>query len=424
MNKERLLEVLRSEMAPALGVTEPAAIALAAAKAYQSIGGNLEAVELTLDPGIFKNAYSCAVPGTGDKGIEIAAILGVLAGEPEAELEVLKDIREEDVRKAKSLRDKDIVQINIKEGISSIFVEAVVVTDKGTARVIIKDLHANIVHVEVNGKVVYTKNNKEEMDDNSSDYNLPAIDMEEILNLIENLSFEEIRFTMEAVKKNKELAESGKDGEGMKVGYGFSKLMKEKMLADDLAGQAKMLTAYAVDARMGGVPLPAMSFCGSGDHGIIATLPLVAVAERENFSQEKLAKSIIISYIITLYLKNLTGKLSAYCGCAVAARTGAAAGVAYLLGGDKEQIIGAINNMAGNITGMICDGGNFGCALKATTAAGAAVEAALLANNNYYLENKNGIVGKDLKETLDNMALIATPGMEKTNDTIIDILQK
>jgi len=421
MNRKELLSILRKEMAPALGVTEPSTIALASAIAYQSLPGELEKIELLLDPGIFKNAYSCAIAGTEEKGIEIAALLGTLAGIPEAKLEVLKGIKKEDINKAIILKEKGIVDVKIKKNCREVFVGSKIYTDNGSARAIIKNSHANVVFKELNGKVEYDRENEK---NESKSYDLPEFNLNEILDFLKEATFEEVKFTLEAVEMNRELARQGEKGAGMKLGPGLKQLVKEGILKDDLLNYAQILTAHAVDARMGGLAKPAMSFCGSGDHGIIATLPLAAIAEKKDIPDERLAKAIVLSYIITFYLKNYTGKLSAYCGCAVAAGTGVSAGITYMLGGDDKQITGAVNNMAGNITGMICDGGNFGCSLKAATAAEAAIKASLLALNDYYLENNNGIVGNNIKETLLNMGQIATPGMEETNNVILDILQK
>jgi len=228
--------------------------------------------------------------------------------------------------------------------------------------------------------------------------------------------------TLEAVKMNKELGQAGMKKAGMGAGVAISKLIKEHKISDDIRSYAQMLSALAVDARLGGVQKPAMSISGSGAHGIIASMPLAAVAERMEIGEEKLARAIALTYLITIYIKEYSGRLSAFCGCAVAAGTGASAGIVYLLGGNDKQIEYAINNMAANITGMICDGGNFGCALKAISGAGAAVISALFAIENVVIPNGSGIVGKTVEETMMNMGKIASPGMVQTDDVILDIM--
>ncbi len=421
---EGLVEVLKKEMKPALGVTEPVAIALACSKAYQAIGGNLKKIDVVTDPGIFKNGFSCAVPGTGEMGNEIAAILGALVGNPELELEVLKNVRAEDMVKAKKLRDEGIAKLSVKRGLTEIFIDATVTTDKGIGRAVIKGTHTNIVLVEANGRIQYKVEEKEEKKEKEMESALTNLKLIDFINFANEVSFGDIKFTLGAVKMNKELAQAGMKGAGMGSGVAISNLIKEHKIADDIRSYAQMLTAYAVDARMGGVQKPAMSISGSGDHGIIATMPLAAVADRMKIGEEKLARAIALTYLITIYIKEHSGRLSAFCGCAVAAGTGASAGIVYLLGGNDKQIGYAINNMAANITGMICDGGNFGCALKAMTGAGAAVMSALFAMENVAIPNDSGIVGRTVEETMKNMGKIASPGMIQTDDVILDIMLK
>jgi len=424
VNKDIILKLLKEEMAPALGVTEPSTIALATARAVAETEGEINKVELILDPGIYKNTYSCGIPNTTEKGIEMAVLLGVVNGDYNLGLQVLQNITSKDVKKAKELKENIYIDIKVKEGYKDIYVNSKIYTEQSISLVTIKDRHDNISHLAVDGQVIFDKDEEQKESDLKRKNPFREIKIEEILKFINDIEFKDIKFTLDAVKMNKKLAQKGKVGPGMGLGAGLTNLVKDNEIADDIANYAQRLTAFSVDARMGVIPKPAMSFCGSGDHGIIATLPLTAVTERKKISKDKLAKSIILSYIITYYIKSKTGKLSAYCGCAIAAGSGACAGIAYLLGGNEEQIVGAINNMVGNITGMICDGGNYGCSLKAATAASTAVESALLAVNNYYLNANNGIVGKDLQETLDNMGQIAEPGMEQTNHVILDILKE
>jgi len=418
---ENLVKVLKKEMKPALGITELGAIALACAKAYRAIGGNLQKIDIVTDPGIFKNGFSCVVPGTREIGNEIAAILGVLVGTPELELEVLKNVKAEDVVKAKKLRGEGIAKVSVKRGLTEIFIDATVTTDKGIGRAVIKRRHTNIVLIEANGKIQY-KAEKEEEKKREMEFTLTNFKLTDFEEFVNEVAFEDIRFTLEAVKMNKELGQAGMKKAGMGAGVAISKLIKEHKISDDIRSYAQMLSALAVDARLGGVQKPAMSISGSGAHGIIASMPLAAVAERMEIGEEKLARAIALTYLITIYIKEYSGRLSAFCGCAVAAGTGASAGIVYLLGGNDKQIEYAINNMAANITGMICDGGNFGCALKAISGAGAAVISALFAIENVVIPNGSGIVGKTVEETMMNMGKIASPGMVQTDDVILDIM--
>jgi len=418
---EDLVKVLKKEMIPALGVTEIAAIALACSKAYRAIGGNLQNINIVTDPGIFKNGFSCVVPGTREMGNEIAAILGVLVGVPELELEVLKNVKSEDTVKAKKLRGEGIAKVSVKRGLTEIFIDATVTTNKGVGRAVIKRRHTNIVLIEANGEIQYNSEKKEEKK-REKESTLKNFELTDFVKFVNEVPFNDIKFTLEAVKMNKELGQAGMKKAGMGVGIALSKLIKEHKISDDIRSYAQILAAFAVDARMGGVQKPAMSISGSGDHGIIASMPLAAVAERMEIGEEELARAIALTYLVTIYIKEYSGKLSAFCGCAVAAGTGASAGIVYLLGGNEKQIEYAINNMAANITGIICDGGNFGCALKAITGAGAAVISAFFAMENIVIPKGSGIVGKTVEETMMNMGKIASPGMIQTDDVILDIM--
>ncbi len=420
MYQEELLSVIKNEMKPALGVTEIGAIALACSKARQAVGGELKKIKVTTDPGIFKNGYSCMIPGTPVMGNELAAILGVLAGEPDLGLEALRGVKEEDVAKARALRDEKIAEVGVEKGISGIMVDAKVTTDGGYGRVVIKGTHTNIVLVEVNGSVVYSSEKKE--GEKEKGFDITGLKVVDLKRFVDEVPFEDIKFVLDAVQMNKELGQEGRKKAGMGAGVAISNLIEKKEITDDMATYAQLLTAYSVDARMGGIQKPAMSIAGSGNHGIIATMPLVAVAEKKGIGEEKLARAIALSYLITLYIKEYSGKLSAFCGCAVAAGTGASAGIVYLLGGNIEQIGYAISNMAANITGMVCDGGNLGCVLKAATGASAAVMSALFALENVVIPKDSGIVGKTAEETMKDVGRIASPGMLKTDDTILNIL--
>lgn len=422
MDTKDFISLLKEEMKPALGVTEPGAIALASAKAYEAIGGNLIKIKLILDSGIYKNCYSCAIPGTEDFGNEMAALLGVLVGKPELELEVLKDATVEDGNKARKLRDENKVEVEVKKDNIGIYIDCVVTTDKGWGRTVIQEKHANIVLVETNNGILYKKEVNINKNEEKKSYEVKNEKLIDIINFIDKVPFEDIEFVLDAVKMNKELGQYAINGAGMNVASTLSNLIKENTIANDIVLYAQTLTGYAMDSRLGGVPKPAMSISGSGSHGIIATMPIVAFAETKKISNERLARAIALSFLITIYIKEYSGRLSAFCGCAIAAGTGASSGIVYLLGGDCSQINYAINNMAGNITGMICDGGNYGCALKAVTAANVAVMSAIFALKNVSIPVNYGIVGNTAEETMRNMGKIASPGMIETENTILNIM--
>jgi len=418
--EKELLRVLRDEMKPAVGCTEPVAVALASSKAYQAVGGELEGISITTDSALFKTSRTCVVPGTSGTGYALTAVLGILVGEPSLELEVLKRVEEKSIVKAKSWLKKGIVEVAMKEGEVGIYVEAVVRTSKGVGRAVIRGTHTNIVLVEANGKVVYKK--KEESKEEKN-FDIASLRVTDLIRFVEGIPFEDIRFVLDAVKMNKELAQEGLNGRfGMGVGANMLSLLGEKKIADDPITSAQILVASATDARFGGAKKPAMSIAGSGSHGITATLPVAVMAERMGIGEEKLARAIALSLLLTIYIKAYSGRLSAFCGCAVTAAVGASTGIVYLLGGDDEQVGYAIKNMAADVTGIICDGGNFSCALKTSTGAGAAIRTALLALKGVVIPDDIGIVGRGVEETIKNMGRISSPGMVETDRVILDIV--
>lgn len=421
--QEKLTGLLKGEMKPALGVTEISAVALACSRAHEAVDGKIRKIEVTTDPGLFKNTYSCRIPGTEEAGHELAAILGALAGGSDLGLEVLSNIEDKDVIEAKELRDEGKCDVNIEEGLTEVLVDARVTTDKGVGRAVIKNAHTNIVLVEANDNTLFEKE-KEREEKEKNQFDLTALEVSDFKKFVDEVPFGDIDFVLESIEMNKKLVEEGLEGAGMEVGATISKFLDGDRAPESAITHAQILTACGVDARLGGVRKPAMSIAGSGAHGIIATMPLYALAEDRSLGEEKLARAIALSYLITLYIKKCSGKLSAFCGCAIAAGTGASAGSVYLMGGDQKQIEHAINNMGGNVTGMICDGGNLGCALKAATGAGAAVMSAFLSMENTVIPEDSGIVGETVEETMKNMGKIASPGMVKTDEVILNIMRE
>jgi len=410
-------------MKPAIGCTEPVAVALASAIAYQAIAGKLEAIRITVSPALFKTSLSCVVPGTRGTGYQLAAVLGALAGDPDLKLEVLKRVSEESVVEAYSWLSQGTVEIALKERQTGLYVDVVVRTNKGVGRAVIKDTHTNIALVEANGEIIHEKEKKEGK--KQVGFNISRLQIADLTRFVEEVPFEDIEFVLDAVKMNQALAEDGLTEKfGMAVGANMLRLVEEQSIANDLITAAQILVASACDARFGGSQKAAMSIAGSGSHGVTATLPVAIVAERMGIEEERLARAIALSLLITIYIKAYSGRLSAFCGCAVTAASGASAGIVYLLGGSNEQIGHAIKNMAADITGLLCDGGDFGCALKTSTGAGAAVRAAFFALKGIVIPAGSGIVARSVEETIQNVGRISSPGMVGTDTVVLDIMTK
>ncbi|NEZ77163.1 serine dehydratase subunit alpha family protein [Clostridium botulinum] len=421
MDENIIINILRKEMMPGLGVTEPSSIALSSAKAYEVIGGEIKNIKIIADPGLFKNAFSCSIPGTKEVGNEMAALLGAICGDASLGLECLRKIKKEDISKAKTMLDK--IDIEIKSQTEGLYVESIVTTNNGIGRTIIRYKHDNIVLVEKNNKILYQKENTL---NKSNNFSQEAIDskkitemkLDEIVEFVNNVNYEKIEFLLESIKMNKKLSEKGLEG----LGIGLGKLILESCNENNYELYAEALTCSAIDARVSGATVPAMTVTGSGNHGIITTLPLLAIKEKKNLNNEVLARSIALSYIINIYIKEFSGKLSAFCGCAVAAGTGVSGGICYLLGGSLKEIENTIKNMASNITGMICTGGNLACSLKANTGVKAAFLSAKMALNNIVIPNKCGIVSNSIEDTMKNIGRIAYPGMMETDKEILNIM--
>ncbi|KOR24604.1 L-serine ammonia-lyase, iron-sulfur-dependent, subunit alpha [Clostridium sp. L74] len=422
MDENIIINIFKKEMIPGLGVTEPASIALSTAKAYEVIGGKIKNIKILTDAGLFKNAFSCTIPGTKEVGNEMAALLGAISGDSSLGLECLKKIKKEDIKEAKSMLDK--IDIEIKSEAENLYVEAIVNTNNGVGRTIIRYKHDNIILVEKNNKVLYQKEytpnkNITFSEENIDSKKITEMKLEEILQFVNTVNYKKIDFLLESVKMNKKLSEKGLE-EGLGIGLG--KLILEGCDKNNYELYAEALTCGAIDARVSGAAIPAMTVTGSGNHGIITTLPLLAIKEKKNLNNETLARSIALSYIINIYIKEFSGKLSAFCGCAIAAGTGVSAGICYLLGGESKEIENTIKNMASNITGIICTGGNSACSLKANTGVKAAFLSAKMALNNIVIPNKCGIVGDSIETTMKNIGRIAYPGMIKTDKEILNIM--
>ena len=421
----RLTELIREDMKPALGVTEPGAIAFAAAKARSYTNGAVLSVIVRLNSGMYKNAFTCGIPNSREVGSEFAAALGVIAGNWELGLEALSDVRREDIESAERLVEQGKVQVVLQNISSRIFIEVVVKTDEDEAVVTIEDTHTNITSVVVNGEEKFIHSEKKRKGGKPGEKQLiHTYTLRQLWEYIDNEHVSELEFMWEAYRMNLELFEAGLSSERTTFVKHLLKKNGGVVFSEEEQKTASLLCSGAIEARVLGLDKPAMSITGSGAHGIIATLPLYAAYKVNGYSKEQLLRATALSYLICMYIKEYSGKLSAFCGCAIAAGTGMACGLVYLRGGTVKMMEETINNMAGSITGMICDGGNQGCTMKGIVAVDAAYQSAELAMDEVCVANVHGIVGRTPEETMRNMGEIASPGMIGTEKTILDILQR
>ncbi|WP_138202934.1 serine dehydratase subunit alpha family protein [Haloimpatiens lingqiaonensis] len=419
------IEILKSEVVPALGCTEPIAVALAAAKAKEALNSCTEFIKVFVSDNILKNGMGVGIPGTGMTGLDIAAALGAIGGNPNVELEVLKDITKQNIEDAKEMLKGGRVSVNTKDVPNKLYIEVQCVSGKNISKAIIKDKHNNLVLVQLNEDILFQVEDEEEaevsIDNDKNKEHCVKLSVEDIYDFAINCPFEDIEFILEGAKMNRKIAEEGLKGYGLNVGKTIIDNIKKGVLSDDIQNYAMALTAAASDARMAGCMYPVMSNSGSGNQGLTVMLPVVAVAEKLNASSEKLARALVLSNLIAIHIKTYLGRLSALCGCVVAS-AGASCGITYLLGGQLKEINYSIKNMVGNISGMICDGAKTGCALKVSTGVSAAVQSSLLAMNNIVISEKEGIIEKDVEKTIKNIAQIGREGMLQTDKLILNIM--
>lgn len=433
--ESEIIGLIRKEVKPALGCTEPIAVALAVSKAMEVIEeqGGTESNDWRMGTGfrldvkvsgnILKNGMGVGIPGTGMVGLHIAAALGAVCGKSSYGLEVLNDLSEAAIGHAKGMLEVSSVSIGLAETDKKLYVRAEVKCDGHCSYAVIENDHDNIVETGFDGKVLSSSAGQscaEPVDQKSTlDYNLTV---KEILEFASNVAYDDIEFILESRTLNLALANEGLKGcYGLKVGYAISLDANREVFGTDFLSYAMTLTAAASDARMAGCTLAAMSNSGSGNQGITVTMPVIAYSLRYGCSDEQLARALVLSHLIAIHIKGYLGKLSALCGCVIAS-TGAACGLVYLRGGDYGQICAAIKNMIGNITGMVCDGAKVGCAMKVASGVSSALQSAVLAREGICISEHEGIIEKDIEKTIQNLGRIGSVGMQSTDNMILDIM--
>ncbi|MCK9626280.1 MAG: L-serine ammonia-lyase, iron-sulfur-dependent, subunit alpha [Bacteroidales bacterium] len=437
--KNKIIALLKQEVKPALGCTEPIAVALAIAhscEALKEIDISPSSFEVEVSANILKNGMGVGIPGTGMVGLYIASALGSICGKSEYGLEVLKDLTDNCVEQAKALLKNDSVKISIADAKEKLYICATAFgpgsnNTNHSASTIIKNNHDSIVSIVRDGKEIFSSNaackapSKNE-DSTDSEYDLTnfstELSIKDIYDFVMTVPFKDIEFIMESVTLNNALVEEGlKNKYGLQVGKTILSKENKSVFGDTILSYVIAHTAAASDARMAGCTLPAMSNSGSGNQGITVTVPVIAVAEKIGSSRESLARALTLSHLIAIHIKGYLGKLSALCGCVIAS-TGSACGIVYLKGGGYDQICYAIKNMIGNITGMVCDGAKVGCALKVASGASSAVQSAVLALDGISISENDGIIEKDIEKTISNLGKIGSIGMQTTDEMILNIM--
>ena len=416
-----LMQVLRRDTAYATGCTDPIGIALAGAVAKANSSGNIRRIGIEVSPNIFKNAMGVGIPGTTEKGIDYAAAMGIVAGKADGGLDVLSDPHRTASDEASALLKEAETVVTVSSNGILLYISVRLDTDTGWTEAIIEDNYNNVARIVRDGQE--TRMGREEAKTGEK-IDLSHITVQDVFDFAAKTPFEELAFLREGAVSNHKAALRGiKDGSSYGLGKAFESLACTDRIMHAFL-KARAYTAGASDARMAGLPVRIMTVAGSGNHGITAMLSVYAVWEAEGLSEEDLIRGLALSALMTIYIKWHVQRMSAFCGCAVAASTGAAAGITRMLGGSEAEAAGAMESIMGSLTGMICDGAKETCSYKVSVAAGEAVLHSYFAKQGTSVRSPVGILSGDLKQSFVNMGLINDPGMKATDAVILDIARR
>ena len=421
IERKKIIALMKREVVPAIGCTEPIAVALCVAKATETLGVKPENINVWLSANILKNAMGVGIPGTGMIGLPIAIALGALIGKSDYQLEVLKDCTPQSVEEGKAFLGEKRVNIALKPDIAEkLYIEVCCEAGDDKAVAIIAGGHTSFVYVARNEKVLLDKRAKATSSDEEAE--VPELTLRKVYDFAMTAPLDEICFILDTARINKEAAERSFQGD---YGHGLGKMLRgtyeHRIMGDSVFSHILSYTSGACDARMAGAMIPVMSNSGSGNQGISATVPVVVYAEENGKTEEELIRALTLSHLTVIYIKESLGRLSALCGCVVAA-TGSSCGITWLMGGTYRQITYAVQNMIANLTGMICDGAKPSCALKVTTGVSTAVLSAIMAMENRCVTSVEGIIDEDVDKSIRNLTRIGSQGMNETDRLVLDIM--
>ena len=423
LNKEtrdQIVALIKREVVPAIGCTEPIAVALCVAKATETLGTMPESIDVLLRGNMLKNAMGGGIPGTGMSGLPIAIALGAIVGKSEYQLEVLKDSTPEHVEKGKAYIAENRINISLKENITEkLYIEVTVKAGDNTASAIIAGGHTHFISITHNGEVLLNSKQKNGTQVENKDIELS---LRMVYEFADTAPIEEIEFINEARRLNENASKKSLEGNyGHELGKTLSRPLGRGIMGDSMFSHILSATSSACDARMAGAMIPVMSNSGSGNQGIAATMPVVVFGEENHNTEDEITRALTLSHLTAIYIKQSLGRLSALCGCVVAS-TGSSCGITYLMGGTYEQVSYSVKNMIANLAGMVCDGAKPSCALKVTSGVSTAVLSAMLAIQNKHVTSVEGLVEDDVDRTIHNMTRIGAEGMNETDKMVLDIM--
>lgn len=415
--QDQLIALIQDQIRPAVGCTEPGAAAYAAAVAAQTLGETPERLTVSVSRNILKNAMGVGIPGTDMVGLPIAVALGALCGDAGAGLAVLHNITDEDVAQAQKLVDAQGVQVCLSDHPQKLYIDVLAEAGEHSARTVIAGTHTNIIRIEKDGQCISTGDGAEE---SGAAGGGAELSLKEIDDFVRSVSSEKLNFLRECIDMNSAISQEGLEHPyGLGIGQSIYETLPENNSEENYA---LAVTCAAADARMGGCTLPVMSSCGSGNQGLTATLPVIAVARKRGLSEEDTFRALAYSLLVTIHVKQHLGKLSALCACSVGASIGTACALTYLDGGTLQQIGHCVDNVVADVSGVICDGAKAGCALKIATGVSSAFRGAMLAMKNRNASALDGIVGRDPEASVDNLGNLCNTGMLDTDRVILDML--
>ncbi|BEM76414.1 UPF0597 protein [Serratia marcescens] len=419
-NNDLFISWLKKEVTPALGCTEPVAIAFAAAKAASFLNEPCLSIYGFISENLYKNAMAVTIPGTTDSGIDMAAAVGIFGGDPDRGLETLKGLDAQHICLARKFVSEGSVCISPKETQSFIHIDLTATSLSEQCRIVIKDSHTNITELYINGKAMLYEHSQNSDEDNPT--NLLKFSIEQSFDFINQVPFKDIEFILEAARLNSALSQAGKsENYGLGIGAMLSQAIKENILSNDVMTKILIETVSASDARMGGAPITAMSNFGSGNQGIAATMPVVVVAKEIGVGEEELARALAFSHLVAISIHMRYAKLSGLCAASTASM-GSAAAMAWLMTKDLDVINSAIINMISDVSGIICDGASNSCAMKVSTAISCAYRSVLMAKSGIRVSPNDGIVGKTAEQSVNNLCRLVNNAMNTTDKEIIHIM--
>lgn len=418
--RERIITLIHKEVVPAMGCTEPMAVALCTAKATELLYSKPEKICVKLSANVLKNAMGVGIPGTGMIGLPIAIALGTLIGKSEYQLEVLKDLTPESLEEGKRYIGGKHIDISLKENISEkLYIEITCTSGDKMSKAIIASSHTNFVYLEQNGNVLLDKRSGATAEAEDNDI---MLNMQMVHEFATTAPLDEIAFMKETMKYNMGAAEAAIKGNyGHNLGKTIDRPMSQGIFGKTIFSHIISKTASACDARMGGAMIPVMSNSGSGNQGICATNPVAVYAIENENTEEELIRALTLSHLTAIYIKQSLGKLSALCGCVVAS-IGSSCGITYLMGGDYQRICRSVKNMIANLTGMICDGAKPSCSLKIASGVSTAILSSLLSMEGKCVTSAEGIIDDDVDRSIHNLTSIGADAMRQTDDMVLDIM--